>query len=358
MPIYNFDYITFVEIELSSYCSLKCIQCPRNNNSFKQENLSLADFKQIFTEDIIKQIKTFLFCGTYGDCIHNKELFDIIKWIRSINNELYLEIQTHGNTYSEKWWQELASIVGENSMVSFAIDGLEDTYHIYRNGGSYEKVMRNAKTFIDAGGNAKWTYIVFKHNQHTVDDAKQLSIVKGFHSFVVKKTSRFYEDYQTNFKVNDLIPIQEQHAQFKDDIYTIKPPTIDKYIHPTYKIQSTKNNSKNIICKSIADHNTQGIYISVDGFVTPCGWLAGPPHYYNNDELMKLVNQGDPHRCNAIQSSIANIVNNGWLSEIESSWHKLPLNKCKFMCGTKIYASILTNREFYSLDNNCINKSR
>jgi hypothetical protein len=75
-------------------------------------------------------------------------------------------------------------------------EGLEDTNHLYRQKVKWERVMENAKAFIDRGGHAKWDFIVFKHNEHQVDEARQLAMDMGFEKFQVKKTGRFFSTVQ------------------------------------------------------------------------------------------------------------------------------------------------------------------
>ena len=47
--------------------------------------------------------------------------------------------------------------------------------------------------FRAAGGHAQWDFIVFRHNQHQVERAQQLSREWGFSKFQVKKTARCEE---------------------------------------------------------------------------------------------------------------------------------------------------------------------
>jgi sulfatase maturation enzyme AslB (radical SAM superfamily) len=69
--------------------------------------------------------------------------------------------------------------------VRFALDGLKDTHSLYRMGSDYDTVVKNMKTFIDAGGRATWKFIVFKHNEHQVDEASKLARELGCVTFTV-----------------------------------------------------------------------------------------------------------------------------------------------------------------------------
>ena len=68
--------------------------------------------------------------------------------------------------------KNLASIMRKPDKVIFAIDGLEDTNHLYRVNTNFNKIMENAKAFINAGGIARWDFIAFAHNEHQIEEAK------------------------------------------------------------------------------------------------------------------------------------------------------------------------------------------
>ena len=48
-------------------------------------------------------------------------------------------------------------------MLDFSVDGLEETNHLYRQGVKWEHVERNMKAFINAGGRARWDYLIFQN---------------------------------------------------------------------------------------------------------------------------------------------------------------------------------------------------
>lgn len=88
------------------------------------------------------------------------------------------------------WWSRIAPLLGE---CVFAIGGLQDTHSLYRRGTDFKTVLRNAQAFIRAGGTATWAFVIFKHNEHQVEEARRLSREMGFLSFRLKKTKRFFE---------------------------------------------------------------------------------------------------------------------------------------------------------------------
>ena len=54
---------------------------------------------------------------------------------------------------------------------------------VYRVNASYDKIIENARAFIDVGGRAEWRMIVFKHNQHQIEEAEELARKYGFKHF-------------------------------------------------------------------------------------------------------------------------------------------------------------------------------
>ena len=56
--------------------------------------------------------------------------------------------------------------------INFSIDGLADTNPTYRVNANWDKVIENVKTFIKAGGLARWDYPVFGHNEHLLIPAQ------------------------------------------------------------------------------------------------------------------------------------------------------------------------------------------
>jgi len=79
-----------------------------------------------------------------------------------------------------------------NLSVTFSIDGLENTNHMYRQGVQWKRIMANARAYIEAGGQAVWKCLVFEHNQHQLTEIKNLARQMGF-AEVVFALPRLYE---------------------------------------------------------------------------------------------------------------------------------------------------------------------
>ena len=200
----NADKVTMLHVEPTSKCNASCPGCPRNNCGYGvKKSLILQDLDPdiiIAEANKLINLKVIHLCGNVGDAIAYKylnkavdkivaqnEFFSIIK----ANKHWTLSIATNGSLRSTKWWEELGKKCNLNLFkshrIQFGIDGLEDTNHIYRQATNFNKIIDNAKAFIDAGGVAEWQYLKFKHNQHQVDEARQLANDIGFDRFFIQQ---------------------------------------------------------------------------------------------------------------------------------------------------------------------------
>jgi hypothetical protein len=130
-------------------------------------------------------------CGVYGDPAAAKHTLDIYRWFRQLNPNITLGMNTNGAIQNTFWWHELGHMFNQQlDYVVFSIDGLEDTNATYRRGVDWSKLMANADAYISAGGSAHWDMLVYRHNQHQVDECEQLARDMGFKWFRAKISSR------------------------------------------------------------------------------------------------------------------------------------------------------------------------
>lgn len=282
-----YENITGVHLELTTKCNAMCPMCNRNFKGKVRENLpilelGLDDIKTILSDSFIKQLKLVSLCGVYGEPICAKDLKPIIKYLYKCNEDIDIDLYTNGGLYDVLWWKDLANIMkGYKGTVIFGIDGLGDIHSLHRCNTNYDKVIENAAAFIDAGGIAQWDYIVFKHNEHQVMDAWNLSKEMGFNSFQIKKTSRFLKNlYEFDEKLDSTIleygkhPVYDNMGEVK---YFIELPENKEYRNNSEidmfklidKYGSVNNylNQNEIECDAI---KSGGIFISAGGEVFPC----------------------------------------------------------------------------------------
>lgn len=344
-----------IEIELTTNCNAACPQCVRNFyggpvwSSLPLISLDLKWLKSKLGEQLHNTDNVRL-CGTYGDpCVHN-DFINIIKWLKTYKN-LKIKINTNGGM-KKNYWKQLASILSNDDCVVFGIDGLGDTNHIYRKNVKWDVLMNNVQSFISAGGNAKWQFIVFEFNQHQVEQAKVLARKLGFSEFVLKKTIRFID--KKHKMVNYTPSIQ------KNKIFKIYPATDEKYLYKGYKDYNNIDlKNTDIECTS---NKLKKIYIGADGYVFPCGWLHDrlygyePESHIDSQGIQNLfILAGGKEKANLNYTKLSDIVQGKWFETIEKSWsNENRLQRCAAQCykGNKIltdvfhsFKSDLTNKE-------------
>jgi MoaA/NifB/PqqE/SkfB family radical SAM enzyme len=196
-------------METSTVCNAACPMCPRESDPrFDKKkdaySLSLEKVKELFDQDFIKQLDYMFMCGNYGDPAAAPDCLRIFNHFRDTNDSIILGMNSNGSLRNEKWWGELGSILSrETDNCYFGIDGLRDTNHIYRVNTNYDKIMKNATAFIEAGGKAYWKFLVFEHNEHQIEEARELSKKMGFTGFEPAVSARL--DVPKFFYLRDIL---------------------------------------------------------------------------------------------------------------------------------------------------------
>lgn len=192
----NYPLVNHLHIELTNRCNAACPMCMRFHQSspllrpdLTLGEISLEQFKSWFSIEFLKQVKVILFCGVHGDPCIAQDTLEITEYIVKNSPNTHLLFNTNGGMRNPEWWGKLGAVLKADpyNWVTFSIDGLEDTNHIYRRNVKWDKLIANVKAFIDAGGRAHWDFLIFKHNEHQLDEARQLAETLGFTSFIPKK---------------------------------------------------------------------------------------------------------------------------------------------------------------------------
>jgi MoaA/NifB/PqqE/SkfB family radical SAM enzyme len=323
------DQIRALHIELSSRCNARCPMCMRNyrgvdfNGGYPLTELSLSDIQHIFPSDFLKQINRINFNGNLGDFSLASDALEIVEYFLS-NSTAKIQIETNGSTRSTAWWQKLNN---HRIEVLFALDGLKDTHSLYRQDTDWEKIIDNAVALIQAGGNAVWKFIPFKHNQHQFDSCQTLSRQLGFSDFIVRDHGR------------NQGPVFTRNGEFSHWLGDAQPdiPDANNLIedHVTWfdhkkKIPWVDDNAQ-IDCGHIKQKE---IYIAADGSVYPCCYLGFFPktmHQPGNSQFKDLVKEN-----NALEYSLEHCID--WFEQVEKTW-TLPsvaqgkLYMCVSACG-------------------------
>jgi sulfatase maturation enzyme AslB (radical SAM superfamily) len=265
-----YDKIVWLHAEITNKCNAWCPACGRNQNGFGiNPNLKLQDLAPKHYWEILKKLpnlQTVQFCGTYGDPIASAWADTIITSTAAEGIEV--RVHTNGSLKHPQWWRKLAQDLKDHKhTVIFGIDGLEGVHEIYRQGTNFQKIMDNATAFIQAGGQAEWQFLLFKHNKHQIKDCMRLSQQLGFKKFTAKKSIRIPQPalhYQTG-QPFELKPDEEFTKIFNKDQKELK---VEDCMHLSIP----------------------SIYMNADGSLTPCCYLIN--HTYENNQIDVEISSG------------------------------------------------------------------
>ena len=185
--------IRWLHAELSSKCNAWCPACPRNKNGYGlidgliEQDLSTDRFKEI--ADQLPNLTSLMLCGNYGDPLAASNIHEVIDI--AIQRNLKIQIHTNGSLRTANWWADLGKkLANVDHDVWFGLDGIADVHEIYRQGTSYNKIIKNASAFIKSGGYATWQFIPYAHNEHQILTCIKASQDLGFKKFKLVKLFR------------------------------------------------------------------------------------------------------------------------------------------------------------------------
>ncbi len=349
--MYRYEDIKTIHLEVTQNCQASCPMCDRNINGgalnphINLAELSLEDCKFIFKPDFIAQLNTMYMCGNLGDPIVAKDTLEIFKYFREHNEKMWLSMNTNAGAKSADWWRELATVFGRMGAVIFSVDGLKDTNHLYRQGVVWNNVERNMRAFIDAGGRARWDFLIFKHNEHQVEEAESIANEWGCEKFIKKKSGRFItatskkkESHQAvDRKGNETTKLKKPEEKYLNKALGKQDVLLEKYgsMEAYYDVVP-------IHCKVKTDNS---LFITAEGLALPCCWTAGRMYkWWNKDPKIEQIWDhidavGGKQSLNA-RVGLDQVFETGIFDRIESSWNVKGCNNgklkvCSMKCGVE-----------------------
>jgi MoaA/NifB/PqqE/SkfB family radical SAM enzyme len=358
---FDYHYIDEYQLEITSYCNAACPQCPRNNNGqginprMPLCHLEREVINQAFDTELCQRLRQVFFCGSYGDPIMHPEFRDILRDFRRKNPTLWLYFHTNGGVHRPDYWQEIAEIMDGYGQIDFGIDGLEDTLHLYRRNVQYSRVIENARAFIQAGGRAQWNFIVFRHNQHQIDEVRRRGKALGFFNILIRKTGRFF-NHRT---------IEEMPRWSVADQYYLEPPTLPEYrnqsmlflpdLKKQYPDLRTYFDSTEIRCDALIGPK---VAINAEGLVLPCnffnhnlydrrfyepGVLPEANEFSTVDgknQIRNFLESYGLENLNINHRGLPEIFDSNMWQDLVESWNRTlaqgRLFECAMTCGSKI----------------------
>ena len=295
-------------IEPTSKCILECPLCDRTwfYNKFKRRlthEINITDLINFFKE----QPSKINMCGNNGDPIYHSKFHELCSKLKNIKSTL--SITTNGSGKNKEWWEKLCSILSDKDSIMFSIDGLQDTNHLYRKNAKWQSIIDAINVVSKYKFNTIWKFIVFKHNQHQIKEAENLSKLLGIKHFRLEKSARWWNQ--------DLMPEE-------------------KYVDPSYKHQIAVTKGLDTAmsikqrCMSILNGKPdKNLYIDAEGNFYPCCRMGLYAFRYKN--IFSPKNKEFNIQNNTIDQILSN---KKVISFFESTKSYETADKCcKIYCG-------------------------
>jgi len=238
-----------ISIEPTTSCNLRCPQCPSGLRVFSRPTGML---QQELLQTILPQIKSSVHTINFyfqGEPYLNPNFLQLVKQATPYN--FYTTTSTNAHYLNE----ETARMTVESGLkrLIISIDGTtQETYEQYRTGGQLAKVIEGTQAILSQKKalnshtpHVIWQFVVFKPNEHQVEEVKALGKKLGVDEVKIK-TAQIY-DFETG---HDLIPNNEKLARYQ------------KNASGTYEIKNKLLNQ----CWRM----WQGSVITWDGKMIPC----------------------------------------------------------------------------------------
>lgn len=295
-------------IEPTSKCTLECPLCDRTwfYETFKRRNLHEINIDHLV--DFVGPNADIYMCGNNGDPIYHSKFLELCERLKA--NNCRISITTNGSAKTKKWWQKLNDILDQNDTITFSIDGLEDTNHLYRKNAKWKSIMDAVNVLQKRRCKMNWKFIVFKHNQHQIKDAKELATKLKFDHFSLEHSDRWMGK-------KDLMPDRE----FVDTYYQHQQQVL---------IDSNYNTKMQPICL-VNDEPSNDLYIDAEGDFYPCCWLGTYRYKF------KSVFSPKDQKFNIQNNTLDGILGNSAVKEFFNSTKQFTSahNCCKIQCGVK-----------------------
>ncbi|MGM0530595.1 MAG: radical SAM/SPASM domain-containing protein [Bacteroidota bacterium] len=168
-----------LSIEPTNHCNLSCPECPSGNNDLERERgfIDISLYQKILNETADHLIWLMLYFQ--GEPFLHRELTAMVRYARKKN--VYTCISTNGHFLTPGNCKEIIRSGTDRLIIS--LDGADqETYKKYRINGELQKVKEGINNLNREKRNHRASNpliviqsLVFKHNQHQLDEIKKMA---------------------------------------------------------------------------------------------------------------------------------------------------------------------------------------
>jgi len=274
----------FISIEAANFCNLHCPECPVGLDIAPRP--TAATFDQMRYQNLVNELRPTLFHIIFyfqGEPFLNRELSNMIDYAH--NAHIYTSTSTNGHFLNNKSAREIVLSGLDKLIVS--IDGCtQEVYEKYRKGGNLQRVlggieaiMQYKKELHSVTPLVEIQFIVFKTNEHQIEDMKRLAKMLKVERLSFK-TAQLY-DFENG---NELMTTIDKYARYK------------KTDTGKYEIKSTLPNH----CKRLWG----GAVINTQGEILPCCFDKGSDYSFGSIKEQSFASNWHSAKATDFRSKI------------------------------------------------------
>ncbi|MDD5165962.1 MAG: radical SAM protein [Candidatus Omnitrophica bacterium] len=245
-----FGYPYWLVIDPCNYCDLSCPFCPtgQKREARTKKQLSFQDYKSII--DKLGPYLIHIDLVNWGEPLLNEKIFEMISYAKRYRADI--KIDTNMNHLDEKGIEKL--ILSGLDKIVVSIDGLsQESYAKYRIGGNFGLAMNNLKLLVKKRKELKkakpyitWQFLVFRHNEHEVQEALRLGQNLGVDHVGITKAFIGEKDW---------MPLDPQYCNYDADKINDKDLTFNYF-----------KSDADALC----NWPWEAVAINTNGSVSPC----------------------------------------------------------------------------------------
>jgi radical SAM protein with 4Fe4S-binding SPASM domain len=223
---YKFNSMpSFVSIEPTNICNLKCDSCPSGSRSMKAPLgfLSLDTCEKIIDE--LSETTLIMSVWGHGEPFLNKNLFSFLEYANK--KKIFTRLSTNAHFLNNEE-NNISLLKSGVDNIIIAIDGAtQSTYEKYRKGGNLNLVLENIKNLMKLKNKMKIEnvfieiqFIVMNHNISEIDEMKKLAKEIGVDKLqlikYVSHPNRIPKEKDYKNIIKHYVPKSSKFSQYTD----------------------------------------------------------------------------------------------------------------------------------------------
>ncbi len=213
-----------LSVEPTTSCNLGCPECPSGLKQFTRPEGEMEEALYRRLVDELADDLLYLYFYFQGEPYLHPRFTELVRY--AADQRIYTVTSTNAHFLTERKAEE--TVRSGLSRILISVDGTtQETYRQYRIHGSLDKVLEGTRRLVEARQRLRsttphivWQFLVVRHNEHQVQEAKQMAKELGVDE-IRFKTAQIY-DYQQGHPLIPTIDTFSRYRQKADGSWEIK----------------------------------------------------------------------------------------------------------------------------------------